>query len=290
MRGFIQLTSQCNMHCEYCYYNIGFLTKHLEEMTSEMVDSALITCREFACDQVQFTGGEVFSSYDLLKRAIESAREYGFFINIATNLRYVMEKGIPPILYGIDLLTISIHIDRNTRIDYLGRMVSTLYLLQNHHVAFRLIFTISKVNYFWTSRVCEVADALGVPLLLQLVHTENASEEIKQEYGLKNLTPAAIDEVIDILNARSKIDVGNKGYYENMEACLLGNAVHFQTCRAGKNSVVIKPNGDILPCFFREDLVVGNVEEKIGQVQKRMAIFDKSQRYCQGMHCLSSCL
>ncbi len=80
----IILTDQCTAHCEICY--LGCSPQNTCLMDEELLKSAIDQAGEsrFA-KYMNFTGGEPFLFYDILRKGTLYARERGFKISVDTN-------------------------------------------------------------------------------------------------------------------------------------------------------------------------------------------------------------
>ena len=100
----LELTGACNLRCKYCIYGAeetGFRGFNSESMTEEIIRAAIDYMNEHAAEEVYITfyGGEPLIRFDLMKYAIEYAKEkitnkevhFGFTTNMTLMTREIAE-------------------------------------------------------------------------------------------------------------------------------------------------------------------------------------------------------
>lgn len=290
MTGFILLTSKCNMQCEYCFYNINFMKKQSNDMTTACLERSLDFCQSHGCEKIQFTGGEVFTVPSLLRDAINKAKARKFDITVSTNLMYLIKKQIPNYLEDINILAISIHIDRNTQENYFDIIKKTLFQLKQKGIRCRLIFTVSAVNYYYLQQVRVLAESFNFPLMIQLVYVGSADNDIKNAYSLSKLSANQLLELKQGLFNWVGDDVDGITYCNKLSEYLDSKQMQLNPCRAGADSFIIKPDGTVFPCFYREDIVLGNVMDDFRNIQRGLHSFSSQVKKCADVYCICKCL
>lgn len=287
MNGYILITKACNMNCEYCYYNIGLIKKEHAVMTDSTLVNSIEYLKNNGATSVQFTGGECFTAVERLKKGIGIARDRDLRVYVATNLKTVVSH--PDIINKawfreIDCVIVSIHIDRNTDEFYYNSLMNCVKLIKGNGVNIRLIFTISAINYIYTSKIIDDCYKIGVELMLQLVSTRGANSEIESCYSIKNLDKNGVACIIDDLKKWAKNDKDGITYINQLIRYLNNLDMELCNCSAGKSFMVFEPNGDVHPCFTREDICFGNVNTFVDNT--KIEEFCRQDKFCADLFCV----
>lgn len=288
MNGYIIMLSSCNMYCEYCYYNSGMIEKGNDVIDKKTLTNAIDFLARNEAESIQLTGGECFVDIKLLKKAIYLSKLYGLTVNVATNLKAIMNNSSITEEEWFDLidkLIVSIHIDANTKPNYYIDFFTCIKKLKERNKNIALIYIISAVNYKHTNQIIEDCEALNIDLQLQPVSFTGANPKIANKYGLNILDSQSIKSIIDSIKhwSRNTNDIHDMQDVYNIIDFLNQKQPSTKECYAGVELLVIAPNGNISPCFIRNDVVLGNVNEEFDE--SNLKEFCSSKKECLGIHC-----
>jgi pyruvate-formate lyase-activating enzyme len=80
----IILTHNCALRCKHCY--VYSSPKATGKISLRQISNLLFECRKLpAIERIYFDGGEPFTQYPLLLKAIHKARARGFEVSVGTN-------------------------------------------------------------------------------------------------------------------------------------------------------------------------------------------------------------
>lgn len=243
----LEVTADCNLRCVHCYGRFGSYPKIAEGQ----VDWAGILSQgaKIGCQKVQFIGGEPFKHPKLLD-LVSLARELGYtFIEVFTNgtlltrenIAFLKDCGVRVAvsLYSVDE---EIH-DKITQVKgSFGRTMAALGLLKEFGVETRVAVVLMKQNQKTVDETCRFIHACGFRFKgADLVRPSGRGDdqglipdtEIIRDYSLRTRP-----NFVTGLPVYSRAKVAN-------------------SCWSGR--IAITPIGDVIPCAFARNHVVGNI-------------------------------
>jgi radical SAM protein with 4Fe4S-binding SPASM domain len=270
-----EITMKCNMRCKHCGSSCA--DKLPDELTTEEALRVCDELGELGMRYIAISGGEPTTREDW-HLIVKRLRENGVKPNMITNgwliteeiLDKAVESGISSICISIDGLE-ETH-DFMRRKGSFSRSMNAFELAKKKNISTSAITTINKKNIGELEELREVLIARGVKrwqlqIGLPMGNLENNSYLV--------LDPEQIDDIIDfayrnINDDRIIIHLADCiGYYSFKDIAVRKAATtldHYlwRGCLAGKYSIGILHNGDIVACTSIRDkrFVEGNVREK----------------------------
>ncbi|MEM2089796.1 MAG: radical SAM protein [Candidatus Pacearchaeota archaeon] len=255
----LYLGAKCNLRCLYCFTRGGILTENnlTEKEYKRIIDEAF----ELGVRRVMFTGrGEPLLYLPLLKKLLKYIKGKGGWNIVLTNATLMTPK-IAKELYNLNCSVMTKINSFNPKIQdeltgfpgsaqkmYLGLS----YLMRvgfNKTVPTRLANDnlICKLNY------------KEIPFMVQWFTSHNIQYILEKTLWMGRaidnidklkITKKEFDELLIELKKKSMDGVGywSKGTYFSGEECIVDTI-----------TIVINERGDVMPCWAREGLAVGNI-------------------------------
>jgi radical SAM protein with 4Fe4S-binding SPASM domain len=283
-------TSLCNSRCKHCYQNAG--EKSDDELNFEQQKKVIDILSEWGVVFLAFSGGEPLVHPDFFKLA-EYTTKKGLVLAIVTNGTLITKKVAKKLAdvkvayaeVSLDSLDSKEH-DEFRRFE--GGWEKTVKGIENlvkEGISTCMITFIHKNNYKKIPEFVSFAKKLGAtfwanaeykPVGRALNLDIDMSPEEREE-ALKILSDITINEwrnkrenkpfiIIDTSSPQfgrkmtelSKIGDKAWGHY----GFLINNSIFLEIiggCAAGRAFIALQKNGDITPCIYMPDLVVGNI-------------------------------
>ena len=273
--GVWEITMGCNMRCKHC-------GSSCERPLPDQLDTeeSLALARDIAdlgLEWITLSGGEplIRKDWDLI--AAELSR-HGVIPNIISN-GWMIDETVLERAIAAKVGTIAISLDgpQETH-DYIRksgsyrRVINALGLMQRHGVASGVITTVNRRNLPELPRMRELLAEVGVRYWqLQIgLPMGNFAQNIDMI-----MAPEQVDDVIDfahetMLDGRVNVYPADCLGYYNIKELQVRQRAHrtrayptWQGCNAGKRSLGILHNGDILGCTSVRDrrYIEGNIRE-----------------------------
>lgn len=258
--AWLELTEQCNLRCIHCYGNFGEQkTCKIEKMELEEWFKVIDQLYDMGCRDIQLIGGEPFC-YKHIIEVVKYLKQKGFKkITNFTNATMINEDNIEELKkYNV-----------NTRFSLYGYNADT-------HEAITKI----KGSFDKTVRAIELLKANNLDVSVAVIlMKENEQyiekikkfiiEDLKIDYnGFDAIRPSCIN---DNLEHRIKdYNILSKRYYTFPRFRITKKQFeynhYYNACLNEK--IAISSNGDVLPCIFSRNSVIGNVRETTLQDMK----------------------
>jgi MoaA/NifB/PqqE/SkfB family radical SAM enzyme len=250
---------KCNLDCHYCYS----FDNRVKGMSEELAKASIDWLHASTCRVLALMGGEVLLRPKFVHKLVDYAARKGFWIYIPTNGR-LLQPHVIDRLADAGVATFNLAVDAVDETPGLPKALNPIrpyfeYLLKKQYRYGYTIFlniNICRNNLADVKELTEIAYANGIstdyhinemPLLEQshFKHLENNPTYIRSE------DHAAVDEVLDWL-----IDKQRSGYRMTNSIERLAQMKQFMrgelepwNCRAGQNTVIIRVDGTLAPCF-----------------------------------------
>ncbi|MBN1871950.1 MAG: radical SAM protein [Candidatus Omnitrophica bacterium] len=303
-----ELTYRCNLDCRHCYI---VKDPSKRELSSAQVKSLLGQIADAGCLHVIFTGGEPLVRKDLFS-LIAYARRRGLFVHLFTNATLLDERDAV-ILKGLGLISleISLYSAKRERFDFItrrrgsfDRLMNALMVLKKSEVRFVLNSLIMNLTLDEIGDLKHLADSFGADIWWNqflLPKRDGSRENLRFR-----LEPEEIMKAITSIDAVSTLDAagsaGNGTCSADIEVSRNATETDsvfrnkFFSCGVGiKNSLVISPYGELLPCANLPSIGISAIKEGIRKGWKRLIEYTSSLRpsadyKCDGCELRSFCL
>ncbi len=290
---FIFYTARCNLTCDFCFNRFSG-DDELDSFPEDKLDILGIFLERIAPEIVIITGGEptlepsLFSLLDML-------RSQGILSMILSNGHRLSDAMLVRLAgAGLNYLSISLNTlalpdDKADR--YIEDTFAKLDQIASLGMTASLISVITRRNISLIEHIYQLANKPpGVGIIYQPVYIPESLNALP-DYALELMTQAEKQGLSSSLAPYFRdYDLQQ---YRRLFGYLYGlepEPAHPGRCRMGSESVVIYPDGRLLPCFHRGDLCVGNLfSDDHQQLLHRAAEQwgELADAHCFGKHCLS---
>jgi radical SAM protein with 4Fe4S-binding SPASM domain len=247
----LEVTSTCNLRCIHCYGDC------LSSSGPDRVDTAgwklvMRQARDLGCSQAQFIGGEPLLQKDLFS-LVGFARSTGYtFVEIFSNLTLFTKKRIPFVRdNGVHIATTLYSADPKIHDNITGvqgshaKTVKAIGLLMDNDIPVRVAVIAMKQNQDDLSATVEFLHEMGVEYKLP-DPVRPTGRGCSQDIQPRDLPR----EFSGHMTAANFWTDWHSFFYNKQ----------YNSCWAGK--VAVTATGEVIPCIFARDLVIGNIREE----------------------------
>ncbi len=293
-------TNRCNLKCRHCYQNSTHKEADGELTRKEKLEQIDYFGRHYVA-MIAFAGGEPLLSADL-EPALERCKYYGIHTSLATHgglltkerCRRLAKAGLKYVEVSLDSTDPEKH-DRfrgvagmwRQSVEGIKNVVATdglraglaMCVTQEnlHEVEAMIEFAVelgvscfAHFNFIPIGRGREMADQDITPQqreqLLKLLHKWMHSQKI----GVISTAPQLGRICLSHADEKGMISCSHAGNAAGTKARVV--ARYLGGCGAGRTYACLQPNGDVTPCVYMPDRIMGNIREK-----NFMEIFQGSQ-------------
>jgi PqqA peptide cyclase len=276
-----ELTHRCPLHCVYCSNPLE-LTARGHELSAASWARVFREAAELGVLQADFTGGEPLARPDLTE-IVRSARAAGLYASLISSGLPLDEKRLEELVAaGLDHFQLSFQgAEENSAREFSGTSTHTQKLrvaewVKRHRIALTLNFVIHRGNLHQLEDMIALTEKIS-PGRVEFAHV--------QYYGWAfanraRLLPARaqLDRSLEILKSaeerlrgRIRVEFVVPDYYAKYPKPCMGGW--------GRKVILVKPNGDVLPCHAANVLpgmAFENVEQgSLRQIWEESAAFQK---------------
>jgi MoaA/NifB/PqqE/SkfB family radical SAM enzyme len=250
---------KCNLECHYCWA----FDNRVKGMTEDTARRAIDWLHATGCRVLALMGGEVLLRPAFAHKVAYYAAKRGFWVYVPTNGR-LMRTDVIDRLADAGVATFNLAVDSVEDRKELPKALKPIqsqfeYLIKKQYVYDYSVFfniNITRINLSDVMALTEIAHDNGIatdyhineaPMLDQphFKHAGRNSTFITREDW------PAVDRTVDWL-----IDKNRSGYkmvnsvarLEHMKQFMRGQLQEWN-CRAGQNSLIIRTDGSLAPCF-----------------------------------------
>ncbi len=286
---------KCNLDCHYCYSFDNRVTGMSEDTARRAID----WLEDTGCRVLALMGGEVLLRPAFVHKVVYYAAKKGFWVYVPTNGR-LMRPDVIDRLGDAGVATVNLAVDVVEEQEGLPKALAPIrpwfdYLIKKQYVYdFSVFFNINitRVNLDDVKRLTEIAHDNGIATdyhineapYLEQEHFKHAT--LNRTHIRKEDWPA-VDAAIDWLieRYRSGYKMVNSAHRLAEMKDFMRDQVEPWDCRAGQNSIIIRTDGTLAPCFpmysATEDWGV------VGAPRFDVRELDKMKVTCQ-KHCFST--
>lgn len=252
----LQLTNRCNLRCNFCNLSSGLPLPN--EFTTIEWKKTISDLADFQVPYITCSGGEptiLPDLPDIIAFATSVQIDTMLFTNGAlidkSMARRLSDAGLGHARVSIDGSTADVHDTLRGCPGLFDKAIRAVSMLLEEDIYTAIAVTLGRENYWEFLPVLELAESLGAGFYLYpLVGFGRGKGHELSEEGAAH-----------IRNHLDKLDVAQR--LANHGVVCLGVFARVggpAFCRAGEESFVIRPNGDVKPCSFGP--VLGNLRDK----------------------------
>jgi MoaA/NifB/PqqE/SkfB family radical SAM enzyme len=287
---------KCNLDCHYCWA----FDNRVKGMSEDTARRAIDWLHDGTCRVLALMGGEVLLRPQFAHKVIYYAAKKGFWVYLPTNARLMRPEVIDRIA-DAGVATVNFAVDAVDEKPGLPKALNPVrkyfdYLRRKQYKYGYMVFfnmNICRNNMEDIKQLTEIAHDCGIATDYHI----NESPMIEQDEHFKHMTDnvtyitrddwGRVDELVDWLIEKNKSGykmVNSVKRLEDMRDFMRGK-VEPWNCRAGQNSLIIRVDGTLAPCFpmYSAKYDWGVVEKhkfEVGQL-------DEMKKECQ-THCFST--
>jgi MoaA/NifB/PqqE/SkfB family radical SAM enzyme len=251
---------KCNLDCHYCYS----FDNHVKGMSEQVARSSIDWLHSTTCRVLALMGGEVILRPPFVHKVVYYAAKKGFWIYIPTNGR-LLKPDVIDRLADAGVATFNLAVDVVDEKHGLPKALTPIrkyfdYLVKKQY---RYGYTV-----FFNINICR-NNLDDVKALTEIAHDNKIStdyhineEPLVDQPHFKHLNEnptyfkpedhQKVDELLDWLIEKQKSGYGMLNSVERlaeMKQFLRGAHHEPWNCRAGQNTVIIRVDGTLAPCF-----------------------------------------
>jgi MoaA/NifB/PqqE/SkfB family radical SAM enzyme len=250
---------KCNLDCHYCWA----FDNSVKGMTEEVAKRSIDFLHSVGCRVVAIMGGEPLLRPKFIHKVINYGTKRGFFMYLPTNgrlltpqvLDWIGDAGVAAINFAVDCVEEKPGLPKalNRIRPYFDYMVK-----MQRYYGYMVVFNmnITRINMDDIKVLTEIAHDHGIstdyhinetPMIEQshFKHLDENDTYLQPEDWPK------VDDLLDYLTEKNRqgyIMVNSKAHLQEMKRFMRGQVAPWQ-CRAGQNSMLIRTDGTIAPCF-----------------------------------------
>jgi MoaA/NifB/PqqE/SkfB family radical SAM enzyme len=250
---------KCNLACHYCWA----FDNRIKGMSEDTAVRAINWLEETGCRVLALMGGEVLLRPHFAHKVVDYAVKKGFWVYVPSNGR-LMRPDVIDRLGDAGVATINLAVDSVEDRPELPKALTPIrpyfdYLIKKQYVYGYSVFlniNITRINMDDVKQLTEIAHDNGIATDYHINESPMMEHEHFKHADVNStfITPAdwpRIDETVDWL-----IEKNRSGYkminsvkrLEQMKAFMRGQLQDWN-CRAGQNSLIIRTDGTLAPCF-----------------------------------------
>ncbi len=250
---------KCNLDCHYCWAN----NNQIRGMTEETAKRSIDWLHSLGSRVLAIMGGEPLLRPDFMHKVIYYAAHKGFFVYLPTNGR-LMRRNVVDRLGDAGVATWNVAVDVVDEKPGLPKALNRIrpnfeYLAKMQHYYGYTVFlniNICRTNLDDVLRLTEIGHSMGIATDYHLNETPMLEQDhfVHLEENSTYLTPAIwpkVDELLDHLVEKNRAGykmVNSIQHLNDMKDFLRGKVKPW-SCRAGQNSLIIRADGTLAPCF-----------------------------------------
>ena len=286
---FIVLNSECTRACPFCFYNTGNQRKRKELINSADILRFTDFLKKKGLANAILSGGEPLL-FDGLERLIKDLRNADIFTLLLTNgdlLTYEKKKELRK--SGLSAISVSLHVESADEMELEKKITSAA---EDMEIPLTFIFVLTSVNFTLAQKALHLTRKLGKGLIIQpafIPSFNGKANEKARNLSIANLPPRDFDNLKNVLLEWGK-SFNTLPYVKLLLSLYSNQPGRPKVCGMGGTSLVLNCDGEIIPCFHREDIVPGNIlnddYEKILEKNNRLSA-ELRHVGCFGEHCVS---
>lgn len=251
---------KCNLDCHYCYS----FDNRIKGMTEEVARASLDWLHSTTCRVLALMGGEVLLRPQFVHKVVDYAASKGFWIYIPTNGR-LLKPDVIDRLGDAGVSTFNLAVDAVDEKPGLPKALNPIrsyfeYLIRRQYrYGYTVFFNINicRHNLDDVKELTEIAHEHGISTdyhinempLIEQQHFRHLDDE-NPTYIRPEDRPQ-VNDVLDWLITKQKTGYGMTNSIERLAQMkdFMSGDLEPWNCRAGQNTLIIRVDGTLAPCF-----------------------------------------
>lgn len=251
------VTSKCNMHCRFCYNETFANTEHV---SLDILHRTFEEAYDLGVCHYVLQGGEVFADYDRLTAIIKMIHPDETYINIVSNGWLISEKRIEELKeLGVDKISFSLDSgieaehDANRKLGSYKRVMKAVDLVKKTGLlsGFSTVVTHSSLYSEGFKKAYSIAKEKDIRFDVQIAEPVGKWDANRECLITK-------DDAEFIYNLYKESPIMKNGQITIKRDIFRGGHI---ACPAGRNTLSITANGNVLPCNFIQT-TFGNIRDR----------------------------
>jgi MoaA/NifB/PqqE/SkfB family radical SAM enzyme len=288
---------KCNLDCHYCWsYN-----NKVKGMTEDTAKRSIDWLHSIGSRVLALMGGEPLLRPKFIHKIVHYSAKKDIFVYLPTNGR-LMKPEVIDRLGDAGIATVNLAVDSVKDRKSLPKALDPIrpyfeYLVKRqHHYGYTVMFNINicRNNMDDVRELTEIAHDHGIATDYHINETPMMEQDHFKhlDENVTYLTPddwSKVDDLLDYLDDKRHSEgykmVNQSKHMQDMKQLMRG-AVPPWKCRAGQNSLIIRTDGTLAPCFpmYSATHDWGTIENPRFDI----AQLDEMKKECS-THCLSTC-
>ncbi len=287
---------KCNLDCHYCWAN----NNKVEGMTEDVARRSIDWLHSLGCRVLAIMGGEPLLRPGFMQKVIYYAAGRGFFVYLPTNGR-LMRPEVIDRLGDAGVAVWNLAVDVVNEQPGLPKALNRIrpyfdYLIRMQHRCGYMVFlniNICRTNLDDVLQLTEIAHEEGIATDYHINETPLIEQAHFRHRDANStyLTPEEwprVDELLDWLTEKNRSGykmINSVRHLSDMKDFMRGKVEPWQ-CRAGRNSLIIRLDGTLAPCFG----LYSAAEDwgEVGNARFDFRQLEEMKKTCS-LNCLSTC-
>jgi MoaA/NifB/PqqE/SkfB family radical SAM enzyme len=280
--AFIVMSNACNENCPYCFNKQSYFKIRTDKITPLNYELIIKKIKQLNVTDVVLTGGEPLIFKKLLFKIIKSLAAANIEISLDTNGTLFDSTTINQLKrLGLKNIYLSSK--------YIYKIKSWIIEELNQGFDLTIIHVLTKKNFNRSSDLLKRIRNKNIKTIVQPVFVAEDHRKFNT-LSIKNLSPKDRKMATRIIKDYSYEPSGI--YIRLINDLYMGSHAKFfpKKCHMGENDLIIYSDGEVYPCFHRQDLQAGNIlKDNIRKIKNNLHKFslETNKAKCFGEHCIS---
>ncbi|MBN1153272.1 MAG: radical SAM protein [Dehalococcoidia bacterium] len=294
-----EMTTSCQLACQYCFYESGTSTRRHRFVQKQDVERLLDAGLAKQFRAVALTGGEalllpgVFDIIALIRHAELNVSLITDGIRLDSScVSRLSELGVSRVAVSLDSLMpatnddvrLPIALPRGQGAERIIRHLRDIAADETLSFDTCVLQTVHRRNIEAIRPMIRFCRDLGLDLLVHPVGLPRGPSF--NPLRLEDLDSNAVDELWEAMVEWATRNPLRLGYAHAARSFIRGERPNELTCPMGRSSFFLDANGNLSPCFHRQDLTLGNVRcESLDAIIPRASLHDLAGAPCAHLAC-----
>ncbi len=249
---------KCNLDCHYCWA----FDNRVKGMSEDTARRAIDWLHSTGCRVLALMGGEVLLRPQFAHKVVYHGAKNGFWVYVPTNGR-LMRPEVIDRLGDAGVAVFNLAVDSVEDRTELPKALQPIWLYFRHLIQKQYVYNfavffninITRLNLQDVKQLTEIAHDHGIATDYHINESPMLEQEHFQHYDSDTFIHPEdwpkVDEVVDWLIEKNRSGykmVNSVQRLEEMKQFMRGKLQDW-SCRAGHNSIIIRTDGTLAPCF-----------------------------------------